>query len=79
MPQVVGWFGLEFFWRTRSLTSSVSSALRLVRPPWAKRVVKTKPLSVKVENGVPCRAMAARKVVTTAGPVTGRWAVIDRA
>ena len=79
LPQVVGWLGREFFWRTRSRTSSVSRPLRLVRPPWAKRVVNTKPLSVKVENGVPWRSTAARKVATTAGPVTGRWAVTDRA
>ena len=47
-----GWGG-EFFWRTRSWTSSFSRPLREVRPPWAKRVVNTKPLSVNVENGMP--------------------------
>src|SRR5882757_4495038 len=77
LPQVVGWIGREFFWRTPSLTNSFSRPLRLVRPPWAKRVVNTKPLSVKVDNGIPYRAIAWRKVATTAGPVTGRWAVID--
>ena len=53
LPQVVGWLGREFFWRTRSRTSSFSRPLRQVRPPWAKRVVNTRPLSVKVENGIP--------------------------
>ena len=71
LPQVVGWLGREFFWRTRSLTSSVSKPLRLVRPPWAKRVVNTKPLSVKVENGTPWSAMAARKVVHDDGSGDG--------
>ena len=44
-----GWLGREFFWRTWRRASSVSKPLRLVRPPWAKRVVNTRPLSVKVE------------------------------
>ena len=38
-----------------------------------------RPVSVKVENGVPCLAIAVRKVATTAGPVTGRCAVTDNA
>ena len=58
LPQVVGWLGREFFWRTPRRTSSFSRALRLVRPPWAKRVVNTRPLSVRVDQGVPWRSMA---------------------
>ena len=79
LPQVVGWLGREFFCRTRCLTSSVSRPLREVRPLLEKRVVNTRPLSVKVENGVPCLAIVVRKVLTTAGPVTGWWAGTDRA
>ena len=71
-PQVVGWLGREFFCLTRCLTSSFSRPLREARPPLAKRVVNTKPLSVNVENGVPCCAIVLRKVCTTARPVTRR-------
>ena len=46
-----------------SRTSSVSKPLRLVLAAWAKRVVNTIPLSVKVENGMPWTSMAVRKVV----------------
>ena len=53
-------------------------AWRPPRPP-AKRVVKTIPLSVKVEAGTPKRATAARKRSRTIGPVTGWWAVTSRA
>jgi hypothetical protein len=53
-------------------------ALRPPLPP-ARRVVKTMPLSVSVEAGVPKRAVAARKRPRTAGPVTGWWAVTSRA
>ena len=57
----------------RRFTSSFSRPLRELRPPWAKRVVKTIPLSVKVENGMPCSQslLSGKKVVTTIGPVTG--------
>lgn len=79
LPQVVGWFGFEFFWRTPRLTSSVSRPLREVLPPRAKRAVNTMPLSVKVENGIPWRAVAAWNVARTAIPVTGWCAVTDRA
>ena len=45
----------------------------------AKRVVNTKPLSVKVENGDAVAFDGGRKVATTIGPVTRWWAVTDRA
>ncbi len=48
-------------------------------PPRAKRVVNTRPLSVRTDAGKPWSAPAARNVSTTAGAVTGRWAVTDRA
>lgn len=79
LPQVVGWLGREFFWRTRSRASSFSSPLREVRPPLAKRVVNIRPLSVSVDAGIPWLVMVLRKVVTTIGPVTGWWAVTERA
>jgi hypothetical protein len=47
--------------------------------PPAKRVVKTIPLSVKVEAGGPKRATAARKRSRAIGLVTGWWAVTSRA
>jgi hypothetical protein len=52
-----------------------------LRPPVRpeNRVVKTIPLSVSVEAGVPCCAQAARNVVTTIGPVTRFQAVTDKA
>jgi hypothetical protein len=78
LPQVVGWFGLEFFWTMPSRRSSASKALRPPVPP-DSRVVNTIPLSVSVEAGAPCRAIAAWKVSTTRGPVTRGWAVTDRA
>ena len=51
-PQVVGWFGLAFFWWTPRRPSSVSKALRPPLPP-ESRVAKTIPLSVSVEAGSP--------------------------
>ena len=78
LPQVVGWLGRLFFWWMPSRSSSVSSPLRPPRPP-AKRVVKAMPLSVSVEAGGPWVVIAARKVASTIGPVTGWWAVTDRA
>ncbi len=53
LPQVVGWLGREFFWRTPSRASSVSRRVAAGAAAGAKRVVKTIPLSVKVENGMP--------------------------
>lgn len=38
---------------------------------------ETMPLSVNVEAGNPYRSPAARKVLTTMGPVTRSWAVSD--
>ena len=70
LPQVVGWFGVEFFWTMCSRRSSCSRALRPPRPP-EKRVVNTIPLSVRVEAGMPWAATAARNVSCTMGPVTG--------
>ncbi len=49
LPQVVGWFGREFFCRMWRRSSSVSSPLRDVLPPRANRAVNTNPLSVRVE------------------------------
>ena len=47
--------------------------------PPAKRVVKTMPLSVKVEAGMPCSAIAvAERGRRTIGPVTRRWAVTEQ-
>jgi hypothetical protein len=39
--------------------------------------VKTIPLSVSVEAGIPCVATVSRKVASTIGPVTRWWAVIE--
>ncbi len=78
LPQVVGWFGREFFWMTCSRRSSASKALRPPLPP-ARRVVKTMPLSVSVAAGTPCAATAARKVASTIGPLTRGCAVTDSA
>ena len=52
LPQVVGWFGLEFFWMMARLSRRCSKPLR---PPWPpdRRVVNTIPLSVNVEAGTP--------------------------
>ena len=54
LPQVVGWLGLEFFCVTpRSREFGFEAvAVSAARPP-AKRVVKTMPLSVSVEAGMP--------------------------
>ena len=52
LPQVVGWLGREFFWVMFRRRSSFSRALRPPLPP-AKRVVKTMPLSVRVDAGIP--------------------------
>jgi hypothetical protein len=62
---------LPFFWCTPRRRSSASRALRPPLPP-AGRVVKTRPLPVRVEAGVPCSAHAARNVLATMGPVTRR-------
>jgi hypothetical protein len=43
----------------------------------AKAVVKTIPLSVRVDCGVPWAAQAVRKVLTTIRPVTGACAVAE--
>lgn len=51
-PQVVGWLGVELICWTPSRCSSASRALRPPLPP-ANRVVKTMPLSVSVEYGMP--------------------------
>jgi hypothetical protein len=66
-----GWagFGRLFSWVVPRRRSSASKALRPPRPP-ARRVVKTMPLSVRVEAGSPCWAAAARNVARTIGPVT---------
>jgi hypothetical protein len=58
--------------------SSFSKALRPPRPP-ENRVVKTIPLSVRVEAGAPWAVTAARNVASTIGPVTRAQAVTDRA
>jgi hypothetical protein len=73
-----GWFGGEFFCTTPSRRSSVSKALRPPRPP-ASRVVKTVPLSVSVEAGIPYWATVVRNVASTIGPVIRRWAVTESA
>src|SRR5215471_1883952 len=66
LPQVVGWLGREFFWRTSRRRSSASKPLRPPLPP-EKRVVKTMPLSVRVEAGTPNWRTASRKVATALG------------
>jgi hypothetical protein len=73
-----GWLGREFFWVTPRRVRVVSKPLRPPRPP-AKRVVKTMPLSVRTEAGMPAVATVWVKASTTAGPVTRRWAVTVRA
>ncbi len=57
LPQVVGWFGREFFWMMPKLSRRCSNWLRPPRPP-ERRVVNTIPLSVSVDAGTPwvCRA-----------------------
>ena len=52
LPWVWGWFGLPFFWLIPRRRSSVSRPLRPPLPP-DSRVVKTMPLSVRVEAGAP--------------------------
>ena len=81
LPQVVGWPGVEFFCRTLSRRSSVSNPLRVPAPflPWDSLVVKTIPLSVNVEAGIPHSATVSLKVLSTIGPVTRWCAVTDRA
>ena len=78
LPHVVGWLGREFFWRTPRRASSVSSPLRPPLPP-ANRVVKTMPLSVSVETGIPWAATHAWNDATTMGPVTRSWTVTRNA
>jgi hypothetical protein len=77
-PQVVGRFGREFFCWTPRRARACSRAFVPPRPP-ARRVVKTRPLSVRVEAGMPWSSQAARKVSRVAGPVTVLWAVMERA
>ena len=52
-PWVWGWLGLPFFWVMPRRRSSCSRPLRPPLPP-DRRVVKTMPLSVRVEAGTPC-------------------------
>jgi hypothetical protein len=77
LPQVVGWLGREFFW-TGPRAAPARSRGRCGRPGRRKRVVKTMPLSVSVEAGMPCSAAGVAERATTIGPVTRRWAVTDR-
>jgi hypothetical protein len=55
--------------------------LRVLRPPLPpeRRVVKTIPLSVSVDAGIPCVATVSRKVASTRAPVTRTWAVTESA
>src|SRR5215211_736533 len=53
LPQVVGWFGREFFWTMPRRRSSDSRPLRPPLPP-DSRVVNTIALSVSVDAGAPC-------------------------
>ena len=80
LPQVVGWFGLLFFCTIPRRRSSCSKPLRVPAPlrPWERRVVKTMPLSVRVEAGHPCRSTAVRNACRTMVPVTRWWAVQAR-
>jgi hypothetical protein len=55
-----------------------TNGLRLPFPP-ANRVVKTMPLSVRVDAGMPCVPYALRNSAKTMGPVTRRWAVAESA
>jgi hypothetical protein len=50
LPQVLGWPGAEFFWRTPRRRSSVSTPLRPPRPP-ERRVVRTMPCPSIVPSG----------------------------
>ena len=70
LPQVVGWLGRRVLLADAEAASSVSKPLRPPRPP-AKRVVKTMPLSVNVDAGVPWPATAVRNVLTTVGAGDG--------
>lgn len=76
LPQVVGWFGREFFWVTFRRRSSVSKPLRPPLPP-DSRVVKTMPLSVNVEAGTPYAATVFLNAASTIGPVIRRCAVTE--
>jgi hypothetical protein len=78
LPWVWGCQGRPFFWSMPRRRSSVSRWLRPPLPP-ASRVVKTIPLSVRVEAGIPCSATVSRNAVSTIGPVTRWWAVIRSA
>ena len=71
LPWVWGWLGRPFFWSMPRMTSSRSKSLG----PCRNRVVKTKPLSVNVDAGMPWASIAARNAATTMSPVTGAWAV----
>ena len=65
-------------WVTPRRRNSFSSWLRPPLPP-ASRVVKTMPLSVRVEAGIPCAAYALRNVSRTMVAVTRRCAVTESA
>ena len=52
LPQVVGWFGREFFWVMPEPAQLVLEAGCGRRVPPANRVVYTMPLSVSVEAGI---------------------------
>jgi hypothetical protein len=73
-----GVVGVELIWMTPRRRISCSSALRPPLPP-ASRVVKTIPLSVRVEYGMPWAATVLSKSVTTMGPVTRVRAVTESA
>lgn len=77
-PAGGGVAGVELIWVTPRRRSSASKALRPPLPP-ASRVVKTMPLSVRVEAGMPWRATALRNSVSTIAPVMRWWAVTDSA
>ena len=64
LPQVVGWFGREFFWMMPRLSRRCSKPLRPPLPP-DSRVVNTIPLSVSVEAGMPWSSRALVNASTT--------------
>ena len=73
-----GVVGVELIWRTPRRCSSASSWLRPPLPP-ANRVVKTMPLSVRVEYGMPYLVRVLVNSLATICAVMRWWAVTESA
>jgi len=68
-------------WSAHALVAEVSSLLPVLAPRsrWEWRVLKTMPMPVNVDAGMPCWATVLRNSASTIGPVTRWCAVIERA